>query len=447
MTTLGVQRRAMARRLTWARANLFNSPGNAVLSAAALAAGALIAFLVLWFVLFQANWGLVAFNRRLFFIGSYPSEDTYRIWISAFIAVTLAAVTYGIWIGRLRPLAIAVGVAAVVTLTLGLGAEFHIEETAYSETVTDGGQTTTISGINRELVRDGGWAPRWLYAVSLGLALPFGTTWLLMALLFAVLVGGAWTGRLLARWKNNPVLLQSIGAGWVLLVPVVLLLQIGVSSGSWESVFLDLLVFAVGGSFSFLIGLMLALGRISPYWAIRVSCVSYIEVVRAAPLLVWLLLATFQQDEFGPLGEAFSNIGLVFRVMIVFSFFGGAYIAEVVRGGLQSISRGQYEAAEVSGLTSFQKYAYIILPQAIKAVIPAIIGRFIALWKDTALLAAISLVNTLEKAKKVLAGQSDIAEGAFFEVYVIVGLIYWVVSYLLSRLGGAAEARLGQGRR
>ena len=77
-------------------------------------------------------------------------------------------------------------------------------------------------------------------------------------------------------------------------------------------------------------------------------------------------------------------------------------------------------------------------------MIPAIIGRFIALWKDTALLAAISLVNTLEKAKKVLAGQSDIAEGAFFEVYMIVALIYWVVSYLLSRLGNAAESRLGE---
>ncbi len=447
MTTLVVQRRAMARRLTWARANLFNSRGNAVLSAAALAVGALVAFLTLWFVLFQANWGLVAINRRLFFIGSYPSEDTYRIWISVFIAVGLAAVTYGVWIGRLRPLAVAVGVAAVLTLTLGLGTEFRIEETAYTETASDGGQTTTVSGIDRQLVREGGWAPRWLYALSLGLAVPFGTTWTLLALLYAVLIGAAGAGRSLARWRGNPVLLQAIGAGWVLLVPVILLLQIGVPARNWESVFLDLLVFAVGGSFSFLIGLLLALGRISPYWAIRVSSVSYIEVVRAAPLLVWLLLATFQQDEFGPLGEAFSSIGLVFRVMIVFAFFGGAYIAEVVRGGLQSISRGQYEAAEAIGLNAFQKYAFVILPQALKAVIPAIIGRFIALWKDTALLAAISLVNTLEKAKKVLAGQSDIAEGAFFEVYVIVGLIYWLVSYLLSRLGGAAEARLGERRR
>ena len=115
--------------------------------------------------------------------------------------------------------------------------------------------------------------------------------------------------------------------------------------------------------------------------------------------------------------------------------------------GCSQSRAGQFEASDAIGLNATQKYAFIILPQAIKAVIPAIIGRFIALWKDTALLAAISLVNTLEKAKKVLAGQSDIAEGAFFEVYLIVALIYWVVSYLLSRLGSAAESRLGENPR
>ena len=86
--------------------------------------------------------------------------------------------------------------------------------------------------------------------------------------------------------------------------------------------------------------------------------------------------------------------------MIVFAFFGGAYIAEVVRGGLQSIPRGQYEASNALALSSFQKYTFIILPQAIKAVIPTLIGRFIALWKDTALLAAISLINTLRRPRR-----------------------------------------------
>ena len=447
MTTSTAHHSAIGRRVTWARANLFNTRGNTAISLAALGAGVVVAFLVLKFVLFEANWALVAINRKLFFIGSYPADEMFRVWISLFIAAALISLTYGIWGGRLRPYVAAIGVAATIVLTFGLGTDLRIEERQFTAEIQSAGQTSVVSGVERTLILDQGWAPSWLYAVSLGLAVPFGTSWLLLAALLAVLIGGAWVGRRAAQWRSSPVLLQAMGAGWVLLIPMIVLLQLGVSSSNWESAFLDLLVFSVGGFFSFVIGLLLALGRVSTYTAIRVSSVGYIEVVRAAPLLVWLLFATFLRDELGPAGEAFSSIGLVYRVMIVFAFFGGAYIAEVVRGGLQSIPRGQHEASEAMGLSATQKYAFIILPQAIRAVIPAIIGRFIALWKDTALLAAISLVNTLEKAKKILGGQTDIAEGAFFEIYIVVGLIYWLISYLLSRLGGAAESRLGQGRR
>ncbi len=447
MSALAAYRAPVSKRLVWARANLFNSKGNSLISIGALVAGLVAAILIGKFVLFDANWGLVALNRKLFFVGSYPSEDTFRIWIAVFLAAVLASVSYGIWAGRLRPFFIFVAVIAVVVLALGLGTDTYITETPYTQEIQTGETTTVISGIDRQLTLDQGWAPRWLYALSLGLALPFGSTWVIFAALLGTLIAGALAGRELGRWRSSPVLLQAMGAAWVLLIPAILVLQIGVPNIQLESAFLDILVFVVGGFFSFFIGLLLALGRISAYRAIRISAIGYIEVVRAAPLLVWLLFATFLKDELGPLGEAFSSISLVTRIMIVFAFFGGAYIAEVIRGGLQSIPRGQYEASEALGLTAMQKYGFIVLPQAVKAVIPAIIGRFIALWKDTALLAAISLVNTLEKGKKILGGQTDIAEGAFFEIYIIVGLLYWSVSYALSRLGGAAEKRLGVGER
>ena len=436
------------RQVEWARENLFSSWRNSVLSLAAMATGGVLIFLLARFVLVQANWGLVAINRRLFFIGSYPADETFRIWAAVFLAAGLIGLSYGIWAGRMRPYLVAIGVAAVVMLTLGLGTEQRVVESDYTEEILSAdGEVSVISGIERSLQTDQGWAPLWLYNVSLGLAVPFGETWGLLAGLFALLAAAAWAGRYLSRWKSNPILAQAVGAAWVLLIPAIFLMQAGVSSGLWESAFLDILVFTVGGFFSFFIGIALALGRVSPFRSVRYASVGYIEVVRAAPLLVWLLFATFLDDELGPIGVFFSDIDLAYRVMIVFALFGGAYIAEVVRGGLQSIPRGQHEAAEAIGLTPTQKYVYVILPQAIKAVIPAIIGRFIALWKDTALLAAISLVNTLDKAKKVLGGQTDIAEGAFFEIYLVVALIYWIVSYLLSRLGGAAEARLGVGRR
>ena len=440
--------RRARQQIEWARENLFNTWRNSLLSLTAFAAGGALLFVAGRFVLVQANWSLVAINRKLFFIGSYPADETFRIWAAVFLAATLVGLSYGIWAGKMRPYVVAIALVAVLILTLGLGTEHRIVESEYTEEIVNAeGDVTLVSGIARELETDRGWAPSWLYALSVGLAVPFGQTWGMMAGLFVTLIAAAWAGRYLSVWKSNPILLQAMGAAWILLIPVAFLLQLGVPSIQWESAFLDILVFVVGGFFSFFIGIGLALGRVSPFRSIRYSCVGYIEVVRAAPLLVWLLFATFLNDELGPIGEFFSDIDLAFRVMIVFALFGGAYIAEVVRGGLQSISRGQHEAAEAIGLTPTQKYVYIILPQAIKAVIPAIIGRFIALWKDTALLAAISLVNTLEKAKKVLGGQTDLADGAFFEIYIVVALIYWVVSYLLSRLGGAAEAKLGVGRR
>ena len=448
MSMVAIQKDSIAERVAWARDNLFNTRGNTAITLVSFAAAALVLFLVVRYVLFQANWGLVALNRKLFFVGSYPAEEAFRIWIALFLAVGLIAITYGIWGGRLRPYMIVVGVVAALVLTLGLGVEPRIEERQFTEIIQSGGQSTTISGINRVLVMEGGWAPSWLYALSMGLAVPFGTTWVLLAGVFGTLAGGAVIGRrYVAKYRGNQILLQGIGALWVLLIPAVVLLQIGVSTNHWESAFLDIIIFSVGVFFSFFIGLALAMGRVSAYRAIRISSVGYIEVVRAAPLLVWLLFATFLKGELGPVGEAFSSIDLVYRVMFVFAFFGGAYIAEVIRGGLQSVPPGQAEAAQSIGLTSLQMYTLIILPQAIRAVIPAIIGRFIALWKDTALLAAISLVNTLEKSRKVLGGQTDIAEGAFFEIYLIVGLIYWVISYMLSRLGETAESRLGVGQR
>ena len=136
----------------------------------------------------------------------------------------------------------------------------HGAKVQYTQEIQFAGQTAIVSGVQRELVWERGWAPRWLYSLSLGLAIPFGTSWLLLAGLFAVLIGGAWAGRLLSRWRSNPILLQAIGAAWVLLIPMIVLLQLGVSSSHWESAFLDLLVFAVGGFFSFFIGLGLALG-------------------------------------------------------------------------------------------------------------------------------------------------------------------------------------------
>ena len=431
----------------WSRKNLFNTPRNSIITVVVLGLAGLGVALIIRYLLFEANWDLIAANRKLFFVGAYPSEEVWRVWVGVFATVTLAGLSYGIWVGRLIPYFAILGVLSVIFLTLGLGSSLEIVETPFSRTIGTGDNTVTIQGIDEDLVRTPGWAPYWLYSVSLGLALPFGLNWGLVAAIFALLGGTAIAGKYyLARWKESAILTQIIAAFWVLLVPAVLLLQIGVPTREWQGIFLDVIVFIVGVFASFFFGLLLALGRNSPFKAIQYVSIGYIEVIRAGPLIVWLLLATFLKDELGPVGAAFASLDLVFKVMIVFAFFGAAYIAEVVRGGLQSLSKGQHEAAETLGLSSTQKYVLIVLPQALKAVIPALVGRFIALWKDTALLAVLSLINTLEVGKKVLAN-TNLAGDTFFEVYIIVGLVYWVVSYALSRLGGTAESQLGVGER
>ena len=127
--------------------------------------------------------------------------------------------------------------------------------------------------------------------------------------------------------------------------------------------------------------------------------------------------------------------------MLVFGFFGAAYIAEVIRGGLQSIQKGQYEAATSLGLNPFSVYFYVIIPQAIRAVIPALVGRFIALWKDTSLLLGLTLINTLEVATAILEGKPSNGE-FLLEIYLIIALFYWFVSFVLSRIGRNLEKTL-----
>ena len=361
---------------------------------------------MLKFVLFEANWALVAINRKLFFIGSYPADEMFRVWISLFIAAALISLTYGIWGGRLRPYVAAIGVAATIVLTFGLGTDLRIEERQFTAEIQSA--RADVRGKRRgedACIGPGVGAIMAVRGIPGACGCRSGTSWLLLAALLAVLIGGAWVGRRAGAVAEQPGAAPSDGRRVGAAHPHDRAAPVGgIEQQLGERIPGHTGISRWGGSSRLLSGCCWRWGACQPTRPSGFPRWGTSKVVRAAPLLVWLLFATFLRDELGPAGEAFSSIGLVYRVMIVFAFFGGAYIAEVVRGGLQSIPRGQHEASEAMGLSATQKYAFIILPQAIRAVIPAIIGRFIALWKDTALLAAISLVNTLEKAKKISRG-------------------------------------------
>jgi general L-amino acid transport system permease protein len=215
-----------------------------------------------------------------------------------------------------------------------------------------------------------------------------------------------------------------------------------VRSGFWGGLLLTFLLTVVGIVFSFPLGVLLALGRRSELPVVRWISIGYIELVRGVPLITILFMAQFMLPLFLPGGL---NPDRVLRAMVGITLFSAAYLAENVRGGLQAIPNGQYEAAYALGLNGFQTMSRIILPQALRAVIPILVGQFISLFKDTSLVAIVGLFDLLGIADSVLAQPSFI--GRQLEVYLFISLIYFVFSYGMSYVSQRLEKSLGVGER
>ncbi|MCG8481476.1 MAG: amino acid ABC transporter permease [Spirochaetales bacterium] len=380
------------------RQALFGTPRGTITTILVGVPTLLAVFSMLRFTFVRANWRIITDNQRLFYLGTYPAGSEWRVWIPLCMIAAVGGLTYGYSGGSLRRLFRNVAVAAV--LLLGLGFDF---------------------------------VPRWINAFSFGLALPFGASWGMTLAVLCLIVVSATVARFKLR-HALPTGAMSIALAVLWLTPILaaLLLHATMSPNRWNGLFLDVMVFSVGALLSFPIGVLLALGRNSEIPSLRWATTAYIEIVRAAPLVVWLILALFLWEDF------FVATNRVHRGMLVFGFFGAAYVAEVIRGGLQSIPRGQYEASRSLGLGVVATHVHVILPQAIRAVIPSLVGRFIALWKDTSLLLGLSLINTLEVATAILEGRPS--NGQFLlEIYLIIALFYWIMSFSLSRLGARLE--------
>jgi general L-amino acid transport system permease protein len=203
---------------------------------------------------------------------------------------------------------------------------------------------------------------------------------------------------------------------------------------------------AVGGIvLSFPLGVLLALGRRSSLPGVRAVCVAYIELVRGVPLITVLFMGAFMLGFFLPAGTATPSLET--RALIALVIFTSAYVAEIVRGGLQSVPRGQLEAAQALGLSTFATTRLIVLPQALRAVIPALVGQFISLFKDTSLVAIIGLTDLLGVARLITSQPDFIAQGLIFETLLFAAFVYWVGSYSMSRESQRLERRLGVGER
>jgi len=197
---------------------------------------------------------------------------------------------------------------------------------------------------------------------------------------------------------------------------------------------------------SFPLGLVLALGRTSTMPIFRLLSTAYIELIRGVPLITWLLIAFLMLPVALPEGI---DIGGVARAIGAMALFNAAYLAENVRGGLQSISIGQKEASRALGLSTLQETVFITLPQALRAVLPALVGQTIALFKDTSLVTIVGLFDFLHIARSVIPSQSQPFNfiGSVKETLLFAALIYWLFTFTFSRISLRLEKKLGVGER
>lgn len=240
---------------------------------------------------------------------------------------------------------------------------------------------------------------------------------------------------------------KALGWGWLVGLAVMGLLLRGglfgmtvVESTQWGGLPLTLLLAVFGLTAAYPLGIMLALGRASSMKAVKTLCIAYIEMIRGVPLISLLFMSSVVFPLFLPEGVTLNKI---LRAQVAIILFTAAYIAEVVRGGLQAISQGQYEAAESMGLNYYQTMRLIILPQALKIVIPPSVSILISAFKDTSLVVIIALYDLLKTTKSVLSDPKWMGFSA--EAYIFLAAVYFVCCYFMSNYSRRLERELDTG--
>jgi len=336
--------------LTWLRRNLFSTWYNSLLTLVSLWIVYLGGRGLLVWMFSQAQWTVLQANLRLFLVGRFPIDQIWRVWLVALIIVAVASFTAGIMQPHRR---LAVGAGIVTACGLGI---ISLVKGQLSDVIW----VLAMGGITILNLRLGPWSKARLPRSLLTRGLPI--LWFLT--FFAVL------------W------LLSGGLGLS-----------SIETNIWQGLLLTVLTAVISIALSFPIGVLLALGRRSSLPVIRTLSVFYIEVVRGLPLIGILFIAGVMLPLILP-----SQVQLdsVLRAICGLTLFSAAYLAENVRGGLQSVPQGQTEAAKALGLNPVLVLGLVVLPQALRSVIPAIVGQFIGLFKDTSLLSIIGLVELTE---------------------------------------------------
>ncbi len=358
-----------------------------------------------------ACWAIIADKYRLILFGRFPYDEQWRpaIVVCLFVGLYVCSAIRKFW-GRgiaTKPVIMIAILAAVATIfddvlfltidiTLSLVGLPHAEPPALLSAVLEYG----------DLIG------RYVFMVAATIAWPMVGVWVITLAAIGLLMSG--------------------GAFGLSAVPV----------DYWGGLPITLILATFGIAIAFPLSILIALGRRSTKMpAVKMLCVLYVELIRGVPLISVLFMASVMFPLFMPPGI---NIDKLLRAQIAVILFAAAYLAEVVRGGLQALPKGQTEAAEALGLSYWQKTGLIILPQALRLVIPPLVNTFIGFFKDTSLVLIIGLFDLLTMGKIAL---SDPPWQAFStEVYIILAIIYIMFCYGMSRYSRGLERELNNGQ-
>ncbi len=406
---------ATSRALLWIRRNMFRSPLDALLTVVFGALGIYLVVRAVRFVFVNARWAVVEANFKLLLVGRWPDVHLLRLAVVIIVMTAWAGFIAG-WISGRQ-------IRAGLSTISGQSAGARVADLARRFGLIIGTLVLLLllTDTSGPWLMVGGAVIAALVSVALGRRLgrqPAGSPWLTRALWLALVA-----------------------------VPAILYFYMAdaVPLADWEGFLFNMLSAAAGIILCFPLGVLLALGRRSKLPLLKTLSVLYIELVRGSPLFVLLLLANVSLEFFVPAAIAPSK---VVRAVVTFTLFTAAYLAEIVRGGLQSVPRGQEEAAKSLGLSPFKQTSLIVLPQALRNVIPAQIGQFISLFKDTTLAGlALGILDLLDGARVVTQQPDFRGQGLIIETLVFAGFLFWVGSFTMSRESQRLERRLGVGTR
>jgi general L-amino acid transport system permease protein len=418
----------------WMRANLFSDVPNTVLTLV----GAYVIYSVLSAVLgwavFNAVWdaenrrecldavgragacwpGVAAWFDNLIY-GLYPKDQVWRINIG-FGLLVLWMLPLGF--GGVRS-KYAIGVTGVLMYPF-LASYFFL-----------GGEKGIV----------------WTALIAVGLS---GFVWVWATALCEQFGGRTAGGAVLALTGTDPDdeararMVKRIAAGVLFAVSAIVVSMLSfveVKTNMWGGLFLTLVISGIGITFSLPAGVLLALGRQSSMPIIAGLSTAFIELFRSVPLITILFMFNTMMPLFMPVGF---EVNQLVRAIVAVCLFASAYMAEIVRGGLAAIPRGQYEAAAAVGLGYWKTTQLIILPQALKIMIPTIVGQFIGLFKDTTLVSIIGLFDLMNMARAV--GEDTTWLGLFIEPFFVVSLIYFVFCFAMSSYSIGLEKKLARGQ-